>query len=508
MNRSHQPRNTTYLISVLLIGALVLWAVLSGATFEVAANSAFSFLSGSFSWLYILAMSAFVVFSIWIGFFSKYRRIRLGADDSKPEYSNVAWFGMLFSAGAGIGLVFWGVAEPMSVWVAPPGLEPGSAEAARFAFQKAFLHWGLHPWAAYCVLGLGMAYFQFRKGKPGLVSSVFPGLSRSDRSGAVLKKVIDILAIFATAAGIATSLGLGAMQINGGLHAVFDVPESKPVLIGIVVIITIACLVVTAGGVDKGIKRIGNLNLMLLCVLVVCGLVIGPTREILCNWVEGLGVYIQTLPSSALETGSLSGTTDWYGKWTVFYWAWWIAWAPFIGGFIARISKGCTIQEFIAGVLFLPSSASLIWFTVFGTMGINVGQEIGVEATSELVANPAGTLFAVLRHYPISMVLSVAFLVLLCTFFITSSNSATFVLGMLSSNGDLNPPLRRKLVWGVLQAALALVLMVCTSKGLDMLQTMSIVSAFPFAFILILTMVSVVHTIRKDPSLRRGSGVQ
>ncbi|MBT9683769.1 BCCT family transporter [Pseudoflavonifractor sp. MCC625] len=503
MNKPKREKNITYTISVILIVALVLWAVLSGSLFEAAANTAFTFLSVNFSWLYMLAMSAFVIFSIWIGFFSKYRKIRLGADDARPEYSNAAWFGMLFSAGAGIGLVFWGVAEPLSVWAAPPGIEPGSAEATRFAFQKAFLHWGLHPWAAYCVLGLGMAYFQFRKGKPGLVSSVFPALAGDNKTCRILQKGIDILAIFATAAGIATSLGLGAMQIDGGLNAVFGLPKSKPVLIATVVIITIACLVVTAAGMEKGIKRIGNLNNMIVGLLAVCGLLLGPTREILCHWVEGLGVYIQTLPSSALETGSFSDTSSWYGKWTVFYWAWWIAWAPFIGGFIARISKGRTVQEFIAGVLFLPSSASLLWFSIFGSMGIDVGREIGVEAARELVSDTAGTLFAVLRHYPLSSILSVVFLVLLCTFFITSFNSATFVLGMLSSNGDLNPPLSRKLVWGVLQAALALVLMVCTSKGLDMLQTMSIVSAFPFAFILIFTMVSVVQTIRKDPSVQK-----
>lgn len=503
MNKSTQSRNTTYRISVLLIAALVLWAVLAGGTFEAAANSAFSFLSGNFSWLYILAMSAFVVFSIWIGFFSPYRKIRLGPDGSRPEYRNVAWFGMLFSAGAGIGLVFWGVAEPLSVWAAPPGMEPGSAEATRFAFQKAFLHWGLHPWAGYCVLGLAMAYFQFRKEQPGLVSSVFPALAADRTASRLLRRVIDILAIFATAAGIATSLGLGAMQINGGLSAVFGLPECKPVLIGIVAVITAAGLVITAAGVEKGIKFIGNLNLAIVAALVLCGLVIGPTREILCNWVEGLGVYLQTLPASALETGSFSGTSSWYGTWTVFYWAWWIAWAPFIGGFIARISRGRTVQEFVAGVLFLPSSASLLWFSVFGSMGLKVGREIGVEETSEMVSNTAGTLFAVLKHYPLALPLSVAFLVLLCTFFMTSSNSATFVLGMLSSEGDLNPPLRRKLVWGVLQAVLALVLMVCTSRGLEMLQTMSIVSAFPFAFILIFAMVSVVKGLRSDPAMER-----
>ncbi len=236
--------------------------------------------------------------------------------------------------------------------------------------------------------------------------------------------------------------------------------------------------------------------------LMACCLVIGPTREILCNLVEGLGQYIQTFPASALETGAFSGQERWYSTWTIFYWAWWIAWAPFIGGFIARISKGRTIRSFIGGVLFLPSSASLLWFSVFGSMGIHAGREMGVDAAAELVADAAGTLFAVLQYYPMATLLSVVFLVLLCTFFITSSNSATFVLGMLSSGGDLNPPLKRKLVWGVLQTVLALVLLVCTANGLNMLQTISIVAAFPFTFILLCAIVSVLRALRADPAAK------
>ena len=508
MNKQTQKKtgiNQTYGISVVIILLIVAWAVLSGKSFEAAGNAAFAFLSVNFSWFYVLAMSSFVVFSVWIGFFSKYRLIRLGSDDSRPEYSNISWFGMLFSAGMGIGLVFWGVAEPLSFWTAPPGLEPGSAEAARFAFQKAFLHWGLHPWAGYCVLGLAMAYFQFRKGKPGLISSVFIPLLGEKGVQGPAGKLIDILAVFATAAGIATSLGLGAMQINSGLNAVFGVPESKLAVFVIVAVITVIYIWTAVAGVDKGIKRVCDMNIIIAAVLMVSCLLLGPTLEIFRNLVESLGYYVQTFAASAMEMGAFSPDSAWYGSWTVFYWAWWIAWAPFTSLFIARISRGRTIKEFIAGVLLLPAGASFVWFAIFGSMGINVGEIIGVEAATKIASNTSTALFAVLSHYPLATILSVVVILLLCTFFITSANSATFVLGMLSSEGDLNPSGRRKFVWGILQAALALVLMICTANGLGMLQTISIVAAFPFAIIMILAMGSLVKTLKSDPGAMKKS---
>ena len=504
MNDSKKPGlNFTFVVSVAICVLVVLWGVVSSSTFEAAGTTAFNFLSGNFSWFYVLAMTIFVVFSIWIGFLSKYRKIRLGPDDSRPEYSTVSWFGMLFSAGMGIGLVFWGVAEPLTFWSAPPDVDPATVEAASFAFRKAFLHWGLHPWAGYCVLGLAMAYFQFRRGKPGLVSSVFyPLLGEKGVKGPV-GKIIDILAVFATAAGIATSLGLGAMQINSGLNLVFGVPKNNLVVFIIVAVITVIYIWTALAGVDKGIKLVCDTNIIIAgCLMVVC-LIIGPTVDILRNLLEGVGQYVMTFPGSAMEMGAFSENPSWYGTWTVFYWAWWIAWAPFTGGFIARISKGRTIQEFIAGVLLLPAGASFIWFAIFGTMGINVGNQVGLEAVKEMVADTSTTLFLVLQHYPLATILSVIVVVLLCTFFITSANSATFVLGMMSSEGDLNPSNSRKFIWGVLQAALALVLMLCTTNGLNMLQTISIVAAFPFAFILLFAIVAVMNGLKTDPAVKK-----
>lgn len=496
--------NSIYIISVAIIAALVLWAVVSGSTFEMVANAVFNFLSNNFSWFYMLAMTSFVVFAIWIGFFSKYKDMRLGPDDSRPEYSNTSWFGMLFSAGMGIGLVFWGVAEPLNFWVAPPNVEPGSMEAAKFAFQKAFLHWGLHPWAGYAVIGLGLAYFQFRKGKPGLLSTLFIPLLGEEGVKGPIGKTIDILALFATACGVGgTSLGLGAMQINSGLNKVFGVPETKLAVFIIIAVIAVIYIWTALAGVDKGIKKVCDLNVVIMGVLMVVCLAIGPTVDILRNLVEGTGNYIQSLPSSALEMGAFSENPGWYGSWTVFYWGWWIAWAPFSGLFIARISKGRTIKEFVAGVLLLPAGASFIWFAIFGTMGLKVGEAIGLEAATEMAANTSAAIFAVLERYPLGAILSVVVIVLLCTFFITSANSATYVLGMLSSDGDSNPSNSRKFIWGVLQAALALVLLLCTTNGLNMVQTVSIISAFPFAIIMILAMVSLMKVLRQDPAGRK-----
>ena len=488
--------NSTYVISVVLIIAIVIWGVLAGDSFQAAGTAAFSFLSGKFGWFYVLAMTSFVVYAIWLGFLSPYKRIPLGPDGSRPEYSNLSWFGMLFSAGMGIGLVFWGVAEPLTFWAAPPGLEPGSAEAARFAFQKVFLHWGLHPWAAYSVLALAMAYFQFRKGKPGLISSIFIPLLGEKGARGPIGKIIDILAVFATAAGIATSLGLGAMQINSGLNHVFGIPKNNLVVFLIVAVITVGYIGPALAGVDNGIKKVCDLNIIIAGVVLLLVFLVGPTVDILKSLVESLGYYVGTFPQSAMQMGAFAeaGDAAWYGKWTVFYWAWWIAWAPFTAVFIARISKGRTIKEFVTGVLFLPAGASFVWFSVFGNAGIHAGLDVAKQAIQSVDT----ALFVVLDHYPLGKIISVVVIVLLCTFFITSANSATFVLGMLSSEGNLNPSNRRKFIWGVLQAALALVLMLCTENGLSMLQTISIVAAFPFAFILLFGMVSLTKALKQE----------
>lgn len=485
--------NSVYYISLAVTLLIVLWGLLAPSNFEKVGNGVFSFLVNEFGWFYTLSMSSFVIFAVWIGFFSKYKDIRLGPDDSKPEYSNISWFAMLFSAGMGIGLVFWGAAEPLNHFMAPLGVEAGTEAAKEFAVSKSFLHWGLHPWANYSVLALALAYMQFRKNKPGLISSVFIPLLGEDVVSGWAGKLIDILAVFATVAGVATSLGIGTYQINSGLNFLFGIPESSMVQITIVVVVTIVFMGSAITGLDRGIKFLSNLNIGIAVLLVIGAFIIGPSVYILNLFVEGIGIYIRDFAQNSFQLGAF-GDTSWYGGWTIFYWAWWIAWAPFTGTFIARISRGRTIKEFVTGVLLVPTLASFIWFAVFGGMGFNLGSGIAADA----IKSTSTAFFVVMREYPMGSAMSVIAIVLLFTFFVTSANSATFVLGMFTSHGDLNPDTKRKFVWGIIQSSLALSLMIGSSNGLQMLQTISIVAAFPFAFIMLLAMVSLVKVLRED----------
>lgn len=485
--------NITFLISIMLTIMVVLWGMIFPKSFEAISNSTFEFLVDKFGWFYVTTMTTFVIFSLWIGFFSKYKNFRLGHPDSRPEYNFITWFAMLFSAGMGIGLVFWGAAEPLNYFVSPLSAEPGTAAAASFAMRKSFLHWGLHPWANYAVLALALSIMQFRYNKPGLVSSIFIPLIGEKRVKGFIGKVIDIFSIFATVAGVATSLGLGVYQINSGLNFLFKIPESAFVQSAIVLVITIIFISSTVTGLNKGIKLLSNLNVFIFVSITLACFIIGPSINILNVFIESIGDYFQTLIGSSLETGAYTGK-KWFGSWTIFYWAWWIAWAPFTGTFIARISKGRTIKEFITGVLLAPTLASFLWFAVVGAMGINKGLDFAKEA----IVSTSTTLFIVLSQYTLGNVISMICIVLLGTFFITSANSATFVLSMFSSNGDLNPTAPKKILWGIIQSGLALALMVGTVNGLQMLQTASIVVAFPFAFIMIFAMISIVKVLSKD----------
>ncbi|WP_432663038.1 BCCT family transporter [Wukongibacter baidiensis] len=487
-----KKNNTVFIVSLIVVLIIVAWGLLGPASFEKAGNDLFALFVGKFGWFYLLSMFSFVVFSIWIAF-SKYGKIKLGPDDSKPEYSLISWFAMLFSAGMGVGLVFWGVAEPLNHFVNPLGIEGGTAAAADFAIKKSFFHWGLHPWANYSVLALALAYMQFRKNKPGLISSVFIPLIGEERVNGPIGKLIDVLSVFATVAGVATSLGMATLQTTSGLNFLFGVPETNGVRIVVITVITILFMISAVTGLDKGIKWLSNANVSLCGILIVLGLIIGPTIMIINTFTNSLGLYISTVVRESFQIDPF-GNNEWYGWWTVFYWAWWIAWAPFVGTFIARISKGRTIKEFVAGVLLAPTLASFIWFAVFGTMGINTGLETATEA----IKSTSTAYFVVMNQYPMGTAISMVTVVLLTTFFVTSADSATFVLGMMSSNGDLNPTTKRKVTWGVIQSALALSLMLASDKALGMLQTASIAAAFPFIFIMLFAMVALVKALRQE----------
>jgi len=440
-------------------------------------------------------MFIFVIFAVVLAF-SKYGNIKLGSEDSKPEYSTKSWFGMLFGAGMGIGLVFWGVAEPISHFVNPAnGIQAGTPQAFNFAMKSSFMHWGLHPWANYSIIGLALAYFQFRKGKPGLISSIFIPIFGEKRINGPIGKTIDILAVFATVAGVATSLGLGTMQINSGLNYLFDIPETRLVQIIIIGVITVLYIWTAVSGIDKGIKFLGDMNLILAFTLLILTILLGPTLKVINSLTNGIGLYLNNFISDSLHIEAM-GDNSWTNAWTIFYWAWWIAWAPFVGTFIARISKGRTIREFIGGVMLAPALVSLIWFAAFGSMGMNLLDKIGLEGLTLAASNPSTALFKVFDYYPLSTVLSMITVVLLGTFFITSANSATFVLGMLSSHGDLNPSTRKQFIWGIVQALLATSLLL--AGGLQALQTASVAAAFPFIFVMLLAIVSLVKALKEE----------
>lgn len=495
MNKIKKKDNTVFYISLALSIAIVLWGIVAQENFSSFANSLLNFLTTNFGWSYLISMFIFVIFAIILAF-SKYGDIKLGSDDSKPEYSTTSWFGMLFGAGMGIGLVFWGVAEPISHFVSPaPGIESGTLQAANFAMKSSFMHWGFHPWANYSIIGLALAYFQFRKNKPGLISSIFIPLLGEERVNGPIGKLIDILAVFATVAGVATSLGLGTLQINSGLNYLFNIPETKLVQMGIILVITILYIWTAVSGIDKGIKLLGDINLVLAFGLLILTIIVGPTLKVINSFTNGLGQYINSFISDSLHVEAF-GDNSWTNSWTIFYWAWWIAWAPFVGTFIARISKGRTIREFIGGVILAPAVVSVIWFAAFGSMGINLVDKIGVEGLAVAANNPSTALFQVFSNYSLSTVLSLVTVVLLCTFFITSANSATFVLGILSSEGDLNPTSKKQFVWGVVQALLATSLLL--SGGLQALQTASVAAAFPFIFVMLIAIVSLMKALKEE----------
>ena len=491
--------NDVFIISLIFSLAIVAWGIFAPDNFGNLANGVFNFLVNNFSWLYMISMFIFVAFSLYLAF-SRFGAIKLGPDDSTPEFSTGSWFAMLFGAGMGIGLVFWGAAEPLNHFIAPLGVQPGTSEAANFAMRISFLHWGFHPWANYAVLAMALGYFQYRKGAPGLISSIFTPLIGEKGVKGPIGKTIDILAIFATVAGVATSLGLGAMQINGGLNFMFGIPNNMTVQIIIVAVVTVIFIWTAVAGIEKGIKLLGDINLKAAILMLVLALFVGPTVAIVNTFVGGFGRYLSGVINDSFALNPF-GDNSWLGWWTVFYWAWWIAWAPFVGTFIARISKGRTIREFVIGVIVAPALGSFVWFSVFGGMGLNLGLEIATQAAE--VTETA--LFVVLSNYPLGTIVSLIATFLLGTFFITSANSATFVLGMFSSGGDLDPSNSKKILWGLVMSGVAIALML--AGGLATLQIASIAAAFPFCFVMLAACYSLLKALNADELVTEGTPV-
>lgn len=483
-----------FAIAVVIVLLFVLWGVVSPTGLAETSTNLLNLTTEKFGWFYLLATFSFLVFSLFLAF-SKFGKIRLGEDTDRPEYSNRSWFAMLFSAGMGIGLVFWGAAEPLSHYISPPlGATPQSAEAARLAMRYSFFHWGLHAWAIYTVIGLAIAYFTFRKKRSSLISSTFYPLIGEKVNGP-WGKAIDILAIIATVFGVATSLGLGTLQINGGLHQLINVPNHFGSQLTIIVIVTVLYLLSATTGLDKGIKFLSNTNLIIAAVLLVFVLFTGPTSFIFDVFTTTIGSYLQNLIQMSLTLTPFS-QGSWIKSWTLFYWAWWIAWAPFVGMFIARVSKGRTIKEFVLGVLLVPSLFGFLWFAVFGGTALNLELFHNAKIAEAAQTDVTSALFNTLQQLPLGAILTAIATLLIIIFFVTSADSATFVLGMLSSKGTLNPPTKAKLVWGILQSATAAVLLL--SGGLQGLQTASIIAAVPFSIIMVLMCYALYTSLQKE----------
>lgn len=477
-------------VTITLIAVII--GLLAPQTFEQITGNIQSFLTSSFGWYYLLVVAGIVAFSFFL-ILSPVGSIRLGKRTDRPEYSNRSWFAMLFSAGMGIGLVFWGAAEPLSHFaISSPSADEGSQEALKDAFRYTFFHWGISAWAIYGIVALALAYFQFRKGMPGLLSSTLTPLL-GERTKGWLGHTIDIIAVFATVIGVATTLGLGAKQINGGLSFLTSIPNSFTVQLIIIIVVTILFIISASTGLNKGIQILSNANLYIAFLLLVLVLFFGPTIQIMNNFTNGLGSYLQNMIQMSLRTApsNVEGR-EWINNWTIFYWAWWMSWSPFVGIFIARISRGRTIREFLMGVIVLPTIVSIFWFAVFGTAAID-----GFRQNPSIIDLPTEqVLFGAFEQLPIGSILSVVAIFLIAIFFITSADSATFVLGMQTTQGLLNPSFRIKLLWGVLQASIAISLLY--SGGLQALQNAAIIVAFPFSVIMIVMMFSLYKSLMHE----------
>ncbi|GAA0427996.1 glycine betaine transporter OpuD [Lentibacillus halophilus] len=479
-------------ITLAITVGLSAWGVITPNSFEDISAAVMSYISTYFGWYYLLVVTLFVLFCAYL-IFSPYGKIRLGKAGEKPEFSYSSWLSMLFSAGMGIGLVFYGVASPVTHYaIHPPTAEPGTTAAVKDALRVTFFHYGIHAWAIYAVIALVLSYFMFRQEKPGLVSASLEPLFGDKMKGS-FGKVIDIIAVFATIVGVATTLGFGATQVNGGISYLFAVPNTFWVQLVIIVVVTVLFMMSMYTGLSKGIQYLSNANMGLGALLFLFILILGPTLYIINSFMDTVGEYIQQLPRESFRLApNDADERQWVMDWTIFFWSWWIAWAPFVGIFIARVSKGRTIREFISGVLIVPTVVSFLWFSAFGMAGIDA-QNNG--------ANVAGlpkeqALFAMFDYFPLSMVLSILGILLISTFFITSADSATFVLGMQTTNGSMSPPTSVKFTWGLAQSTIAAVLLY--TGGLQALQNALISAALPFSLIMVLMVVSFSKALKQD----------
>ncbi len=444
-------------------------------------------------WFFVLSANIFLIFMIYLAF-SKYGQLRIGGQNAKPEFKTISWFAMLFSAGMGIGLLFWSISEPIYHFMSPPMAEGGTAEAAKEAMKFTFLHWGFHAWAIYALVGLSLAYFTYSRGLPLTIRSIFyPFLG--DRIYGKIGDAIDIFAVLATLFGLATSLGMGVQQISAGLFHLFGIDSGVQTQIILIIGITLVATISVVMGVDKGVRVLSEWNMRIAVLFLLVVLILGPTIFVFKSFVQNTGNYLSGFLEIATWTESYSDS-NWQNTWTVFYWGWWIAWSSFVGMFIARISKGRTVREFILGVLIVPSIVTFFWISAFGSTAVQqalLGDDTIVNAVND---NVATALFVFLEDYPFAFVLNVIAIILIAGFFVTSSDSGSLVVDNLTSGGKIDAPVGQRVFWAVGEGSVAAVLLL--GGGLQALQTATIVTGLPFAVILIIMCFSLYKGLSED----------
>lgn len=487
-------KNEVFVYTLLIAFGVIVFGAVYSSTLSEISGVCMSWVSHYFGWLYILSIIVFIGFCLWISM-SKYGGVKLGKDDEIPEFSNFSWYAMLFCGSTGIGLVFWSIAEPLSHYASPPyGIEAGTMQAIDFSIRTCYLHWGITQWVCFAVVGLGVAYFQFRKGKNAQLSNLLSPLVGDRLTEGWFGKFIDGFSVVVSFAGVATSLGLGVSQICGGLHYLFDIPKTQDTILVIIVLITMVFIVSAITGVYKGIKLLSNLNTYLALALLVLAFSVGPKITILNSLTNSIGQHIQYFFKDVFMVNAF-GNNEWVMNWRVFYYAWFVAWVPFVGMFVARISKGRTIREFIMGVVLVPTLFTIVWLSVFSAIALSTVQGWSLENVLELVSSPETAVFVIFSNYPLSKVISIMIIILLGVFFITSADSATYSLSVMSTNGDINPPVYKKVVWGIVEATIAYILL--SAGSLKPLQTISIAATLPFLIVMIAMMPAIVKDLRK-----------
>jgi len=487
-----------FLVSVALCSIIGIWGIIAPDAMANAALGMTGFVLKTFDWFFLILCTGFLILGGYMAF-GPYAHIRLGKDEDRPEFSTLSWLSMLFAAGMGAGLVFWGVAEPIFHYLSPPGMEGKTPEAARMAMVITNLHWGLHAWSIYGICALVIAYFSFRKGTSSLISS--PIRAEFGCKYPISCHIADIIGVLAVVFGLAGSLTMGVLQVRSGLGEVFSIPATNGVSIAILTLMTIMFLISASTGLDKGIKILSNINMIIALSILTLIIFAGPTRFIMEIFVTSIGDYFSQLFTMSFKLYPYKDLSSWTSGWTLTYLIWWLAWGPFVGIFIARISRGRTIREFMIGVILIPTIFSILWFAAFGGSALYIEMFGGGGLADLVLEDVSKALFALFTWFPLSEIISGLALILIFIFLVTSADSGTFVVSMMTTNGNLNPSIRVKLVWGILIGILTAGTLFTGS--VKVAKAMAIAGAIPFSIILILQVIALLRTIRREPSCLR-----